>query len=82
MSIEMSGSTVSKSWFASCLTSSVLPTPVGPTKIKLAGAVAAGQVGAGALDGTGHGVDSLVLPDDVCLKGILQPLRGGHTRSP
>ena len=30
-------STVSNSWLASCLTSSVLPTPVGPTKIKLAG---------------------------------------------
>ncbi len=37
MSMEMSGSTVSKSWAASCLTSSVLPTPVGPTKMKLAG---------------------------------------------
>ena len=33
------------------------------------------QVGAGALDGTGHGVDSLVLADDVRLEGILQPLQ-------
>ena len=33
------------------------------------------QVGAGALDGPGHGVDSLVLADDVRLEGILQPLQ-------
>ena len=49
-----------------------------------------GQVGAGALDGTCHGVHSLVLPDDVSFQRILQPLQaailglldlhGGHTR--
>ena len=37
MSMRMSGSGVSNSWFASWRTSSVLPTPVGPTKMKLAG---------------------------------------------
>ena len=37
MSMEISGSTVSNSWFASCLTSSVLPTPVGADEVKLAG---------------------------------------------
>ena len=37
ISSRISGSGPSKSWFASCFTSSVLPTPVGPTKIKLAG---------------------------------------------
>ena len=47
----------------------------GADEDKAGRAVTARQVGAGALDGPGHGVDSLVLADDVRLEGILQPLQ-------
>ena len=73
--MEMSGSTVSNSWLASCLTSSVLPTPVGADEDEAGGAVAAGQVSPGALDGVGHGVYGLILADDMLFQGFFQALQ-------
>ena len=69
----MSGSGPSKSWFASCLTSSVLPTPVGPTEDKACGTAAARQVGAAPLDGLCHQMDGLVLTDDLLFQLGFQP---------
>ena len=45
----------------------------GTDKDKAGGAMPSGQVGAGALDGTRHGVNGFVLTDDVAFQRILQP---------
>ena len=45
----------------------------GTDKNEAGGAVTAGQIGTGALDGLRHAAHRLVLPDDVGLEGVLQP---------
>ena len=61
----MSASGESKRSCASCLTSSVLPTPVGPTKMKLTGLCLGEMPHTVAADGRSDSLDSLVLTDNV-----------------
>ena len=83
MSIRTSAFSVANSRSESALTSSVLPTPVGPEEQERAQRlVAVGQADAGAPHGVGDQLDGLLLPDDPRVQvglQVLQPLElAGH----
>ncbi len=60
---------------ASCLATSVLPTPVGPVSRKLpTGFCGVAQAGAGDLDGADQALDGLVLAEDDLLELLFEPL--------
>ena len=71
MSIRIIACSSSKRNSASARASSVLPTPVGPRKMKLPErTVRILQACPRAADGVGHGADRLVLPDDPLVQPI------------
>ena len=60
-------------WIASCLASSVLPTPVGPVNRKQPGrAVGLAEAGARPLDGRRHQLHRLVLAEHDALQRLLE----------